>query len=258
MIYRANNEPLVLIEDAADAFLESVGVRLFEDEISIDGTLYEGSYGESILEENGIFLYEDGIVLEGQQAEEYKARKAKEKADTEEAEEARLKKSYKMDGSKGDFVRFYTPAGNQKHSGNSNYISVSKKDNERAKRTDEIFNKEIGKREKEYDKANTALHSHIFRKGDELYKTHPGVRPTGLFKRKEKREYDAKLDKYQNRKRELDERETQLADKANKARENVRRMDYKKHDIKRSINRHMRRHPEQYKESTIFSNIEII
>ena len=90
MIYRANNNPLVLTEGAADEFLESVGVRLFEDEISIDGTLYEGAYGESILEENGIFLYEDGIVLEGKQAEEYMVRKANER----QAEDNRWEKKY--------------------------------------------------------------------------------------------------------------------------------------------------------------------
>ena len=84
MIYRENNNPLVLTEDAADAFLESVGVRLFEDEISINGTLYEGSYGESILEENGIFLYEDGIVLEGKTKEEYEREKAERRASAEE------------------------------------------------------------------------------------------------------------------------------------------------------------------------------
>ena len=86
MIYSPNNEPLVLTEDAADAFLESVGVKLFEDTIYIDGVMYEGSYGESILEANGIFLYEDCIVLEGEAAkkvtlQDYKARKAKEKED---------------------------------------------------------------------------------------------------------------------------------------------------------------------------------
>ena len=71
MIYSTNNKPLVLTEDAADEFLEAVGVKLYEDEISINGTLYEGSYGESILEANGIFLYEDGIVLEGQYADAF-------------------------------------------------------------------------------------------------------------------------------------------------------------------------------------------
>ena len=72
MIYSNNNKPLVLTESDADAFLESVGVELFEDSIAIDGTLYEGTYGEEILEANGIFLYEDGIVLEGELANNVK------------------------------------------------------------------------------------------------------------------------------------------------------------------------------------------
>ena len=58
--------PITLIESDADAFLRDIGVTLYEDTIMIDGTVYEGAYGEEILAENGIFLYEDGIVLEGQ------------------------------------------------------------------------------------------------------------------------------------------------------------------------------------------------
>ena len=94
MIYSVNNEHLVLVEAAADSFLESVGVKLYDNEISINGTLYEGTYGESILAENGIFLYEDGIVLEGKQAEEYKARKAAEKKAETDAEDERNRRRY--------------------------------------------------------------------------------------------------------------------------------------------------------------------
>lgn len=94
MIY-SNNKPLVLTESTADEFLESVGVELFDDEISINGTIYEGTYGESILEENGIFLYEDCIVLEGEAAkkvtmQDYISRKAKEKADAKKADNDRV------------------------------------------------------------------------------------------------------------------------------------------------------------------------
>ena len=73
-IYNINN-PITLTESDADAFLRDKGITLYEDSIAIDGTLYEGTYGESILEASGIFLYEDGIVLEGKQAEEYWERK---------------------------------------------------------------------------------------------------------------------------------------------------------------------------------------
>lgn len=79
MIYSVNNEPLVLTETDADNFLESVGIELFETTLSINGVMYNGTYGESILAENGIFLYEDGIVLEGPEADKYRARKAEER-----------------------------------------------------------------------------------------------------------------------------------------------------------------------------------
>lgn len=75
MIY---NNSIILTEADADEFLESVGVELFENHATINGEAYSGPDAEFILEENGIFLYEDCIVIEGQQAEEYKKRKAKE------------------------------------------------------------------------------------------------------------------------------------------------------------------------------------
>ena len=91
-IYKQNIDPIALTEVDADAFLESVGVELYKDSIAIDGTLYEGAYGEEVLAENGIFLYEDGIVLEGEQAEAYKARKKKEADDAKNAEALRYNK----------------------------------------------------------------------------------------------------------------------------------------------------------------------
>ena len=78
MIYTPNIEPLVLTEADADSFLESVGIELFETTLSINGVMYNGTYGESILAKNGIFLYEDGIILEGPEADKYRARKAEE------------------------------------------------------------------------------------------------------------------------------------------------------------------------------------
>ena len=104
MIYSPNNKPLVLTKDAADAFLESVGVKLFEDTISIDGVMYEGSYGESILEENGIFLYEDGIVLEGMSKEDYLR--------TKEERQRNADEQHKKDAYNGSEY-FVTPANTQ-------------------------------------------------------------------------------------------------------------------------------------------------
>ena len=93
-------KPITLTEGAADAFLESVGVELFEDSIAIEGTLYEGTYGESILEANGIFLYEDGIVLEGKQARDYKIRKEDEILDRSRKDYAATLKYDRMEEDK--------------------------------------------------------------------------------------------------------------------------------------------------------------
>lgn len=76
-IYKQNIDPIALTESDADEFLRDMDITLYEDTMVIEGTEYEGTYGEEVLAENGIFLYDDGIVLEGKQAEEYRARKAK-------------------------------------------------------------------------------------------------------------------------------------------------------------------------------------
>ena len=86
-------EDVFLIEDKADAFLESIGITLYEDSIAIDGTLYDGTYGESILESNGIFLYEDGIVLEGMSKKEYLDKKEQEANDKDNAAKAAIERN---------------------------------------------------------------------------------------------------------------------------------------------------------------------
>lgn len=91
-IYKQNIDPIALTESDADEFLRDMDITLYEDTMVIEGTEYEGTYGEEVLAENGIFLYDDGIVLEGKQAEEYKARKAKEKLDAEASDELRVRK----------------------------------------------------------------------------------------------------------------------------------------------------------------------
>ena len=76
MIY-SNNSSVKLYGEVADNFLESVGVSIFDDgDIAIGESIFDLSTGCDILEENGVILCEDCIVLEGKQAEEYKARKA--------------------------------------------------------------------------------------------------------------------------------------------------------------------------------------
>lgn len=86
---RSKNEAVALFGQDADEFLESVEVALYEDAVAIGENLYDGADAEAFLAENGIHLYEDHIVLEGQQAEEYKARKKKEERDKYTAESNR-------------------------------------------------------------------------------------------------------------------------------------------------------------------------
>ena len=268
MIYSVNNEPLVLTEDAADEFLESVGVELFEDEIGIDGTLYEGSYGEEILAEHGIFLYEDGIVLEGKQAEEYKARKAKEKADREDAEDAHKTRRYALTGSKGDTIRFGTPTGAKKtynpfinkkdtfYRGNGNrneYILIDKDDIDRGKKADSIVDNEQNKRYREYKKAYTRYDnfdklSSAQRKNDnEHARNTKGIIAGRTANKTRNNNRDALESRYQKYSKDVDS-----------AYDHLNRVKRNRFEALDAADRHIRRHPKQYKESTIFSDIEII
>ena len=86
-IYKQNIDPIALTESDADEFLRDMDITLYEDTIMIEGTEYEGTYGEEVLAENGIFLYEDGIVLEGKQVEEYLKREKAEKAEKERSKQ---------------------------------------------------------------------------------------------------------------------------------------------------------------------------
>lgn len=199
MIYSVNNKPLVLTEDAADEFLESIGVELFEDEISINGTLYEGAYGESILEANGIFLYEDGIVLEGEEAEKYKARKEK-----EEIDDYKKHKNYQKNATRrrdtGSYVMSNMNPNYKNRYSDPNYKKTLRSDSARSKKVDAIIDKELSRRKQ------ITVGS------------------------------DGKYDQ----------------------RKSYARLNKNKDSAANTLNRHMRRHPEQYMESTIFSDIEII
>ena len=68
-------EPVILRGAEADAYLESVGVVMYNDHITINEMSMDGITGEKILAENGITLNEDHIVLEGERAEQVKAAK---------------------------------------------------------------------------------------------------------------------------------------------------------------------------------------
>lgn len=197
MIY-GNNNSVRLYGKVADNFLESVGVSIFDDgDIAIGESIYDLSTACDILEENGVILCEDCIVLEGKQAEEYKARKAKEKDDHDSAL------------NKQALRRYPSPANNWE----DNYGNKYKK----SPTTKKL--------------AKAALN------GD-----------------------DAAMDKWDDRYRDDQRRMSKASSIGNKdyysgkrkmnGEENARAND--------AINRHIRRHPKQYKESTIFSDIEII
>lgn len=80
MIYNIGST-IELVGQEADNFLEASGITICDDEIIIEDAVVEFNAAIEHLAENGISLYEDCIILEGKQAEEYKARKAKEKED---------------------------------------------------------------------------------------------------------------------------------------------------------------------------------
>ena len=121
------NESTKLYGQDADEFLESMDICLYDDCLSIGEYVFNGINGNAILNENGIFLYEECIILEGQQAEEYKARKAKEIKDTKKIEMDRKERryGYKIQRSSNG-KRFYTY--DQSMTGNTGSNSSSDKE----------------------------------------------------------------------------------------------------------------------------------
>ena len=143
-------ESFLLTEGDADEFLESIGVALYEDFVTIGEYSIPGVEAEGILEEYGIFLYEEGIIIEGQQAEEYKARKAREA----EAE------SKKYDKYKGDTVLgSRIGAGNKSNGihpdGNGGFRIGTKDDNSRDSKSTGIVYKDLDRRRSDLLKSKT-------------------------------------------------------------------------------------------------------
>ena len=131
MIYSVNESTtnkIALFGQDADNFLESVGVALYENTVAIGENVYDGAEAEEFLAENGIFLYEDHIVLEGKQAEEYKARKAKERDERISAE------------AKREHHRIF----------NKDVGRTGRNDSERSEKVNEILKKETDRRYKEF------------------------------------------------------------------------------------------------------------
>lgn len=188
MIYSVNESTMVntdkiaLFGEEADNFLESVGVTLYENTIAIGENEYNGSDAEAFLNENGITLYEDHIVLEGQQAEEYKARKAKEKADQKAKEDERFVRRYAptgiFTGYPGDKDRRYEH-NNERTKKSPTIISptyASKSDDIRSTMATYINSKESDRRYKnfyskkfgtdEYDKADKEADNHYHNRAE--------------------------------------------------------------------------------------------
>ena len=192
MIYGNNvatSAPIRLYGVVADNFLESVGVSIFDDgDIAIGESIYDLSTACDILEESGIVLCEDCIVLEGKQAEEYKARKAKELGEKSTSDYERIIRRGHVNRMRG-------------------------KDSDVKSRVRKAHN---------------------------------------MVDNEDKRRYEA-LEKARNSDYNRDYQKN-LAN----ARKHFNNMAGKVSSASDAVDRHMRRHPKQYKESTIFSDIEII
>ena len=246
MIYSINNEPLVLTEDAADAFLESVGVELYDDEISINGTLYEGSYGESILESNGIFLYEDGIVLEGKQAEEYKARKAKEKEDRDIEHDKYFKHHGYGSGNPG--------AGSRMGVQHPNYIKdsigiLNKDDSKLRRKAEDRLAKKRAQYEDDRDqaRANAYMHLHKYRSFDSKQ---PDSNLSKQGQEMKKQRYRKTADKHFKLSQDEWDKHDRAAHKVN--------LTLNKNTVRAVMRNEKKKLKHSTNESTIFSDIDII
>ena len=210
----------------------------------------------------------DSVLFEGQQADEYKARKEKEKADKKAAEKANEDRRYNRDYYYGDSYAYQSP-GHKKMSNsffsepdNSNlyrgegnrrdYMLIGKDDSDRSDKANKMVRDEKDKRYSEYDHKNKEYYD-ASSKARESEVNKP--RPRGLFKGKEKKEYDARVDAHN--------KDVEVRDKKEKESNNARDSYYRiRHDEERAVdaaNRHIRRHPKQYKESVgIFESVELV
>ena len=190
----------------ADNFLEASGITICDDEIIIEDAVVEFDAAIEHLAKNGISLYEDCIILEGKQAEEYKARKAKEK--DEEIKKEDISTAHRNDRNVGYKTRRYDII--TKKQTNTDFMSGYNKQDE-------------GKMKKDYqnrDKAAKVFSREIQRRSKD---------DSGKVRKIETDEDGVMIDR--------DYRDfTKAAD---------------------ATMRHVRRHPKQYSESTIFDSVEL-
>lgn len=133
MIY---NESIILTEADADEFLESVGIELFENHVSIQGDTYSAIDGQSILKENGIILCENCIIIQERVTswdyDSYKTYKYGPSMEEErKKEECRYYGRYGNEREKGDNIidpqkNFYYPHDKNQHYGSDRTVDRSR------------------------------------------------------------------------------------------------------------------------------------
>lgn len=232
MIYNRNiNKSIILYGIDADKFLESCNISIYKDFVAIgDNTTISIVEARKLLEENGISLYEDHIILEGQQAEDYKKRKAKEAEDRK-------------------FEHIEKDLNAQR--------SVDKADRETKSEIDRLMTKSVGTKRRDYDNAREnawRYHGATKPEYEELSKVTSSPRPKGLFKNEEKRKWDYSKQRVD----EIDANNKKFADNVETTKKAY--YDHMNDNItKRAIKRHITRHPDMHKqESTIFESVEFI
>ena len=191
-------------------------------------------------------IFDEFTLLEGEQAENYKKRKAEEKLAKDKADQERRDRRYPRKGAMYNAPgskQSYSKSG-ERYKGQGDRVDyhMTTRDNfDRGYKATKLVSKDVDRRYEENDKARTAMQDY-----DAYHDI--GDRPKGIFKGKEKKKWDEENEKNKSNKKAL---ETEYK-KANKNLHNT--------DSKVAIdaaNRHIRRHPKRYKEST-FENIEMI
>ena len=217
MIYNTNKdiqtESVALFGEDADKLLESLDIELGESTIAIGENVYDGAEAEQFLNENGILLYDDHIVLEGKQAEEYKARKAAEK-----------KKAEEFDSNPRNTDGYRDPY-NKGGRSVADYMKGRMEDSKRNLKSLDIADRE---REKRYKKHENDFYKQTM--------------------------YTYKQAKNKGKNSKDDPKMKELKDNVAKSEKDLHNITGGNFDrATDAINRHMRRHPEQYKESSIFN-----
>lgn len=253
-------ERIILTENDADEFLESIGVTLYENSMTIGETTISGIEGQNVLEGYGIFLYEDSILVEGEQAEAYKRKKEEEKAEQKEQDKERRERRYGNGSAPGSQKLYKSKNDTEIYTGTDDrdkYKYHSKDDAIRDGEATRVLNRDLSRRRQDVNNLIKDRNDYASRAYKDLKDSHPGHKPNKYInpdKRKEwekdKSMYDRKANFYQDK---IKERE----DKADRATTDYLTLD--KRAALDAINRHMRRHPEAHKESTsIFSSINFI